>query len=79
MFHPLVTDLSGLSDEDLTKKIAELSGKISSAYRLGSASAVSQMQMIMNHYQEEYQRRSAKKLEELEKHSKNFKNIIDIK
>ena len=79
MFHPLVTDLSGLSDDELSNKMSELSSKMNTAYRLGSGSAAMQMQMIMSHYQEESQRRSAKKLEDMEKSSSNFKNIIDIK
>jgi hypothetical protein len=78
VFHPLVTDLSGLTDEELSAKITELSSKISAAYRMGS-SALQQMQLIMGHYQEEYQRRASAKLAELEKNSASFKKIIDIK
>lgn len=79
MFNPLIGDLTGLTDEELSAKINELSSKINFAYRSGSGSVVGQMQVVMNHYQEEYQRRARIKVEELEKNSRNFKNIIDIK
>lgn len=78
-FHPLVNDISHLKDDELYAKITELTNKMNSAYRLGSGDALRQMQMIMNHYQQEMQNRNRKKLEELEKNSKNFNKIIDIK
>jgi hypothetical protein len=79
MFHPLASNHSELTDQQLSDKINELSSKMGMAMRMGSGSAVQQMQMLMFHYQEEYQRRAAKKLEEMEQMSSNFKNIIDIK
>ena len=47
MFHPLVSDLSALTDDELSAKISELSQKISTAYRLGSGNALMQLQLIM--------------------------------
>ncbi len=79
MFHPLAPDLSGLTDDELFNKLNELNGKMIIAWRSGSGSVVPQMQMMLDHYQQEAQRRNAKKLEEMEKNSKGFKNIIDIK
>jgi uncharacterized protein YbjQ (UPF0145 family) len=48
------------------------------AYRWGNADMVAQLQMLMGDYQAEIQRRNQKALEDMEKNSKNFKNIIDI-
>lgn len=79
MFHPLAPDLSGLKDDELYSKMNELSNKMNSAWRLGSNGALQQMQMLLSHYQAEIQLRNAKKLEDMEKHSKNFNKIIDIK
>jgi hypothetical protein len=80
MFHPLQGSYVDLSDEELTKKIGDLNGKLSIAWRMGSGSGVvTQMQMLMNGLQEEQGRRNALRLEEMEKNSKNFKNIIEIK
>lgn len=79
MFHPLAPDLSGLKDDELYEKVNDINRKMSMAYRLGSNGTMQQMQMLLAHYQEELANRNRKKLEEIEKNSKNFKNIIDIK
>lgn len=78
-FHPLVNDISHLKDEELYSKITELTTKMNSAYRLGAGDALRQMQMIMQHYQEELSNRNRKRLEDMEKNSKTFSKIIDIK
>jgi hypothetical protein len=79
MFHPLAPDLSNLKDDELYAKVNEIHAKINTAWRLGSNGAVTQMQMLLNHYQQELSERNRRKLEEMEKNSKTFKNIIDIK
>ena len=76
MFHPLGPDLTGLSDDELFAKINDLNSKMAQAY--GSGSVLGQMHMIMAQLQNEYQNRNAKKLEAMEKNSKNFKSIINI-
>jgi hypothetical protein len=78
-FHPLVDSISHLKDEELYNKITELTNKMNSAYRLGSGDALRQMQMIMQHYQDELANRNRKRVEDMEKNSKNFSKIIDIK
>ena len=79
MFHPLAPNISELKDDELYAKITELGNKMNSAYRLGSGDVLRQMQMLLSHYQEELAVRNRKKLEEIEKNNKNFKNIINIK
>jgi hypothetical protein len=76
--HPLTPDLSKLSMEEITAKHSELLKKITMAYRWGNADLVQQLQMIMEDYQAELNERNRKQLEEMNKASKNFKNIIDI-
>lgn len=76
--HPLTPDLSKLSLEELNQKYSDLLKRITFAYRAGSGEMVSQLQMLMEDYQAEIQVRNAKALEDMEKNSKNFKNIIDI-
>jgi len=78
-FHPLVNSITHLKDEELYNKITELTNKMNSAYRLRSGDALRQMQMIMQHYQDELANRNRKRLEDMEKNSKNFSKIIDIK
>lgn len=79
MFHPLGPNLKELSTEELNKKYNELLTRYNQAYRFGPHGVVPQLQLLINDYRVEIQARNQKQLEELEKNSKNFKNIIDIK
>lgn len=76
--HPLTPDLSKLTTEDLNNKYGDLLKRMTFAYRIGNPDMVAQLQMLMGDYQNEIQVRNQKALEDMEKHSKNFKNIIDI-
>lgn len=79
MYHPLAPNLSELSTDDLNKKYNDLSQRLNQAYRFGMSGAVQQLQMLQMHYQEEIQRRHAQQLEDMQKNTKNFNKIIDIK
>jgi quinol monooxygenase YgiN len=76
--HPLTPDLAGLSLEELTNKHSELLKKMTMAYRWGNPDMVQQLQMLLEDYQNELNLRNQKQLEEMQKASKQFKNIIDI-
>jgi hypothetical protein len=76
--HPLTPDLSKLSNEELNQKYGDLLNRSTFAYRVGSADMVQQLQMLMGDYQLEIQKRNDQALAEMEKTSKQFKNIIDI-
>ena len=76
--HPLVSDLSGLSNEDLHKKYNDLTAKMNQAYRFGPTSVIPQMQMVLENYKYEIDNRNRKTLEEMEQKGDKFKNIIDI-
>lgn len=78
MGHPLTPDLTKLSMDELTKKYGDLLNRITYAYRIGQADMVQQLQLLMEDYQNEMNDRNRKQLAEMEKASKNFKNIIDI-
>ncbi len=77
--HPLVSDLSGLSNEELHKKYNDLMSKMNQAYRSGPTSIIPQMQMILENYRYEMDNRNRKTLEEMEAKGDKFKGIIDIK
>ena len=77
--HPLTPDLSGLSDDELHKKRAELSNRMMFAYRMGHGDMIGQIQLVMGDYDMEVHRRNQKMLDDLEKNSKTFKDKIDIK
>jgi len=78
MGHPLTPDLSKLTMDEVTQKYGELLKRITYAYRIGQADMVQQLQLLLSDYQAELDRRNQKQLEEMQKASKNFKNIIDI-
>jgi hypothetical protein len=78
MGHPLTPDLTKMSMEELTNKISELQKRLTYAFRIGQSDMVGQLQLLMQDYNAEMQERNRRQLEEMEKHSKQFKNIIDI-
>jgi hypothetical protein len=78
MGHPLTPDLSKLTIDELNNKYGELLKRTTAAYRIGNSDMVYQLQLLMEDYQNEIQVRNAKALQDMEKQSKQFKNIIDI-
>lgn len=80
--HPLGPELSGLSDDELHKKFSELQKRYTQCWRSGPTSVLPQLQMLMDDYQAEIQRRNAKMMEDMmrkaEQNGKGFKGIIDI-
>lgn len=76
--HPLVGDLSELSNEELQKKYSELMQRYNQAFRFGPTSVIPQMQMILENYQLEIEKRNRKLTEEMEKKADKYKGVIDI-
>ena len=77
--HPLAPDLSEVKDEELRKKHAELMQRLNQAYRFGNGALVYQVQMLLEDYTNEINRRHQKQLDELLQKNSNFKDIIDVK
>ena len=77
--HPLSPNLSSMSMEDLVKKQGDLITRLNTAYRMGRPDIVQQLQMLLDDYQAELSVRGQKQLAEMEKNSKQFTKIIDIK
>ena len=79
--HPLLSDLSKLTDTELTEKTNELNKKLMYARR-GGSQAVGQLQSILNDYMnEQYMRQEAafKKIQEEASESGNdWDGIINI-
>lgn len=76
--HPLSPDLTQLSDTDLHKKYNDLVSRLTQSYRFGSMSVVNQLQMIIDDYRLEIQRRNQKILDDMAKKGKDLSGIIDI-
>lgn len=77
--HPMLQDLTSLSNEELHKKYNDLVSKYNQAHRSGPTSIIPQLQMLMSSYQEEMDNRNRKIMSELEEKDNQFKGIIDIK
>jgi hypothetical protein len=77
--HPLAPDLSGISDDELHKKRAELHNRMTFAYRMGQGDIIGQIQLLLGDYDMEIQKRNQKMLDDMQKNNKNFKDKIDIK
>jgi hypothetical protein len=78
MGHPLIGDLTGLSTDELHKKYAEIVKRVHQAYRMGMGDAVQQLNMILEDYQAEINKRNDKMLSDMAEKSAEFKHIIDI-
>jgi hypothetical protein len=77
--HPLLPDLTELKDDELHKKIHELTQRLTQAYRFGNYELAGQVHMLLDDYQAESSRRSKKLLDELQAKNNKFDGIIDIK
>ena len=77
--HPLLPDLSKMPLEELQQKYATLNNRFVYASRSARTEQVYQLQLLIQSYAMEMQRRDQQQLAELEKNSKTFKSIIDIK
>lgn len=65
--HPLTPDLTGLSDEELHTKRSELQNRLGYAYRIGSYDMVGQLQLLLQDYGMEVERRNQKMLADAQK------------
>ena len=76
--HPLAPDLTKLTTEELHSKRAELQNRLMMSYRMGNADLVMQLQLLLQDYDMELQTRNQKMMDQMQKASKNFGNIINI-
>lgn len=77
--HPLTPNLTELSDDELGKKITELTKRVSQAYSFGNGELLQQVQMMLEDYQQEMNQRQRRMMEELSKKAgRDFDDIIDI-
>lgn len=77
--HPLSPDLTQLTDAELQKKHAELLSRLTQSYKFGNAQMVHQLQMLLDDYNLELNRRQRKIIEDLAGKDNKFSGIIDIK
>jgi hypothetical protein len=65
--HPLTSDLSKLSDDELYTKRSELQNRLGFAYRMGHGDLVHQLNLLIGDYMLEIETRNKKMLEDAQK------------
>jgi len=76
MEHPLIGDLSHLTEDQLTAKISELNKKLSIAARTGNGHLCNQIRMAIDSHRQQYM---AKLDDSQNNSSTDFGNKIDIR
>ena len=75
-FHPLQEDIANLSDEDISKRIKELTKKVNTARRFGrNPQLLADLQMALRTYQNAIRER---RIEEWHKNNKKIRGEPDI-
>jgi len=80
MFNPLLEDASKLKDQDLEKKILDLTHKYHTAMRLGQGGLANQIVVALEQYRYEYQVRqqaSMKRIDEKQK-EQGLDDLINV-
>ena len=79
LFHPLREDITKLSEEDLSKRIRELTSKIMSARRFSrNPDLQNQIQNALNTYREELRTRRIKEAQDRFKKSRGEPELGDL-
>ena len=76
--HPLLDELSGLSNEEVQKKHSEIMQKLNQAYGMGNQMLINQLNMVMESYQDELNKRNKKMFDDLAGKDDKWKDLIDI-
>ena len=76
--HPLTPDLSTLNDEQLLAKINDLYKRLKQAYGMVDPVFGQQLRMLLEDYQNEYNRRMAAAAEKFAQSNKKYTDKIDI-
>ena len=75
-FHPLQEDIANLSDEDISKRIKELSRKVNTAKRFGrNPQLLADLQLALRTYQKAIIER---RIEECHKNNKKIKSQLSV-
>lgn len=77
--HPLTEDLSKLNDQELFKKISDLTNYLTQSYRLANYDVVGQIHMLLDDYTAEANRRHQKVLEETTKKNESLSELIQTR
>lgn len=76
MFHPFEENVRDLKEEELTKRIGELSRKFAIASRLGQKEVLTQLQTFVTIYRDELRRRAI--AAKLQANDKDLDQLINV-
>ena len=76
--HPLTSDFSGMSDDDLLKKINELMARMRNPAATRNSQIFAQLNMLYQDHQAEYNRRMQVQSEKFAQNNKKLADKIDI-
>lgn len=76
--HPLTPNLSSLSNDELEKKRNELNEKMYQSFQFGNPELMYQVQMILDDYNQELEKRHRELLEKTQKNGEKFTDKINI-
>ena len=74
-FHPLQEEIGNMSEEDISKRIKELTRKVAIARRGRNPEMLTNLQMALNTYRDAIRQR---RIEEWHKNNKKLRNEPDI-
>ena len=74
-FHPLQEEIGNMSEEDISKRIKELSRKVAIARRGRNPELIQNLQMALRTYQDAVRQ---KRIEEWHKNNKKLRNEPDL-
>ena len=79
MFHPLITNIGKIKDNEIDSKILELSKKYYIAARLGQGAICEQISLALEIYKEEQHRRQALAMSStMKKQNKDLDDLINV-
>jgi len=79
MFHPLISDLSKIKDQDLENKLTDLGAKYNMAASMGQGGVCNQILAVMEMYREELQNRQAASMKAaMKKQNKDLDDLINV-
>ena len=78
MEHPLIHNVSDLSNQELQERVTDLTRKLTIAHRMGNAQLIGQIQMALETFQNKLKERQRDEYERQIGKGKDFGDRIDV-
>jgi hypothetical protein len=77
-FHPLQEDIGGMSEEEINKRVRDLTKKLGTARRLKNPDMIAQLNKALFTYQDELKRRRLKQIQDENKKARGEPDIGEL-